>query len=230
VLAPALDNALRLTGHRAADIGRIACVRGPGSFTGLRLALVSAAGLARAVGARLAGLDYLPLLALNALPALREAGDTLWVVTHARHNLVYAQAFGREDARGGPAPLQALTELLVLRVADDAPENRLSSHIAAPGGRACLIGSGISRNLDALRAAMGSAVYFPGPSYDHPAPATLMRACLDAEYGDAPLEALYVRPCDAEDNLPLIAARLGLDPETARRRLAELTRGLRLES
>ena len=53
LLATALDHACRRLGCAARDIERVACVAGPGSFTGIRLALSTAAGLARANGARL---------------------------------------------------------------------------------------------------------------------------------------------------------------------------------
>ncbi|MDR1359435.1 MAG: tRNA (adenosine(37)-N6)-threonylcarbamoyltransferase complex dimerization subunit type 1 TsaB, partial [Deltaproteobacteria bacterium] len=63
ILAPALGQALSALRLAPSDLSRIACVRGPGSFSGLRLALVTAAGLARSTSAAQAGLDYLPLIA-----------------------------------------------------------------------------------------------------------------------------------------------------------------------
>ncbi|MDL2272273.1 tRNA (adenosine(37)-N6)-threonylcarbamoyltransferase complex dimerization subunit type 1 TsaB [Desulfovibrio sp. OttesenSCG-928-I05] len=247
LLTPALADALRRSGHTPADIARIACVRGPGSFTGLRLALVTASGLSRASGALMAGLDYLPLLAVNAFAAMRcgrnaadETPSPLWVVTHARRNLVHAQAFAPESAETGceaDAPagqdtlprVRALSALLVLNINDPAPENCLTSHVAALGGHPVFVGSGATRNRDELAASLAAAgieYSAAGPAYDHPSLETLCQASLRAAYSHEDPQALYARPCDAEENLPRIAAKLGLDPAEARKRLDALTRGV----
>ncbi|RXF77984.1 tRNA (adenosine(37)-N6)-threonylcarbamoyltransferase complex dimerization subunit type 1 TsaB, partial [Desulfovibrio sp. DS-1] len=63
LLAPALADAFARMRLSLADVRRIACVQGPGSFTGLRLVLSTAAGMARALGAEQAGLSYTQLLA-----------------------------------------------------------------------------------------------------------------------------------------------------------------------
>ena len=51
LLTPALADAFQRLGIMPSDISRIACVAGPGSFTGLRLALTTAAAFRRATGA-----------------------------------------------------------------------------------------------------------------------------------------------------------------------------------
>ncbi|MBG3877801.1 tRNA (adenosine(37)-N6)-threonylcarbamoyltransferase complex dimerization subunit type 1 TsaB, partial [Desulfovibrio oxamicus] len=67
LLAPALADAFERMRLSLADVRRIACVQGPGSFTGLRLVLSTAAGMARALGAEQAGLSYTQLLACGPL-------------------------------------------------------------------------------------------------------------------------------------------------------------------
>ena len=59
ILAPALAELATSLGIRWSDLRRIACVRGPGSFTGIRLTLATAAALRRCGRAQLAGLDRL---------------------------------------------------------------------------------------------------------------------------------------------------------------------------
>ncbi len=44
----------------------------------------------------------------------------------------------------------------------------------------------------------------------------------NAQYGRDDLEPLYIRPCDAVDNLDRISSRRGIAPDAARRRYAEL--------
>ena len=58
ILAPALAELATSLGIRWSDLRRIACVRGPGSFTGIRLTLATAAALRRCGRAQLAGLEF----------------------------------------------------------------------------------------------------------------------------------------------------------------------------
>ena len=54
LLAPQLSAACWTLGETPSAITRIACVSGPGSFTGIRLVLATASALARVNNARLA--------------------------------------------------------------------------------------------------------------------------------------------------------------------------------
>ncbi len=237
LLAPALDEACKRLGIPLRDIGRIAVVRGPGSFTGLRLVLATAAGLARATRALLAGLDYLPLLALSALQSLPETAvpaslapappRRLWTLTHARRDLIHAQAF--EDDR-------PLSEIFVCTPLEAAGRIAFSAHECQ---KACaqpplLLGSGLRRNSEALaKALQAEMAKYPDappcaplpPLFDHPCAEALLLAAASAVYSRQDITPLYVRPPDAADNLEGIAASLGLDPEAAKKRFAELTEG-----
>lgn len=52
VLMPLIDSLLAEAGVAPAEIDLVACMRGPGSFTGLRIGMASAKGLAEAIAAR----------------------------------------------------------------------------------------------------------------------------------------------------------------------------------
>ena len=94
ILAPALAEICSTLGIAPTAFRRIACVRGPGSFTGIRLVLTTAAALRRVGQARLAGLDYMQALATSAvLQHNLFYGTPVWVLTHARRNLVHCQPF-----------------------------------------------------------------------------------------------------------------------------------------
>ncbi|MDR1686910.1 MAG: tRNA (adenosine(37)-N6)-threonylcarbamoyltransferase complex dimerization subunit type 1 TsaB [Desulfovibrio sp.] len=67
LLAPLILEVSARAGIAPASLRGTAAVRGPGGFTGLRLAAATAAGLARAAGTLTAGLEYLPLLAAGAV-------------------------------------------------------------------------------------------------------------------------------------------------------------------
>ncbi|MDR2488302.1 MAG: tRNA (adenosine(37)-N6)-threonylcarbamoyltransferase complex dimerization subunit type 1 TsaB [Desulfovibrio sp.] len=143
LLIPALADALGRLRLVVGDIGRIACVRGPGSFTGLRLVLATAAGLARATGALQAGIEYLPLLAYSAWhrlqgmpgafeypssppegrsrrgkPARQGKEQSLWVLTHARKDFVHMQGFSIpvSEGNGRIAAFAALLPLTGIHV------------------------------------------------------------------------------------------------------------------
>ena len=209
-LLPGLEETLRGFGVGMEAVARIGCVRGPGSFTGLRLVLAAAEGLAAGRNLPLAGMDYLPLLAEGPAPLTDGA---VHVITYARRGLVYVQSFAARD-RAPLGPVDAFA------VADAA------AHVAEHDGPALLLGSGLRKNLDAFTALARSR---PGttllpPRFDAPSPQMLLEAACLAEYGHAPVEPVYVRPSDAEDNLPHIARQRGLDPEEARQRLHDLQR------
>ncbi len=214
-LIPNLAALLAENGMKPAQIRQIACVRGPGSFTGIRLALSTALGLSRALPGRpaAAGLDYLPLLARTAEtePRLPPTGS-LWTLTHARRAQVHIQGFALGAGLSPLCPPQGcLLEQACALIEQTAPDN-------AP---LYLMGSGLARNRDAFAGRFPQARLLDAPLY--PSPACLAEAAAKAAYAQKPIEPLYLRASDAEENLPYIAAGLGLDPHQAMLDLLKLT-------
>lgn len=201
-LAPAVRNMLHGLGLTAADVGRIACVRGPGSFTGLRMSLAAAEGLSAGTGALLAGLDHLALLARDAAEIHATTGAVL-ALSWSRRAQVYAQAFAGRNA---------LTEPLVQTLAE------LPALLAALPRPLLLLGGGLRRNLEAVRAMAeaDSGVRLLPARWDAPRPETLLALAAEARYSAEPLSPVYLRPSDAEDNLAAIAAGRGLSEGEAR--------------
>lgn len=91
-LMPMIARTLDLARIKATDLDRIAVTVGPGSFTGLRVGIAAARGLALATGKPAIGLTT---FAAFAAPYIA-ADDSLPVVTaiDARHDHVYLQIFG----------------------------------------------------------------------------------------------------------------------------------------
>ena len=218
LLAPALRQICRALGIRAAGFRRIACVAGPGSFTGIRLVLATAAALRRAGCAQLASLDYLQALATCAVMRrglLYPAPVT--VVTHARRNLVHYRPFcsyGPQIPAQPLGPVELLSPAEALRRMGEAP-----CHVC---------GSGLARNpryFEPEATGLGpagapDAVVMPElVDPDAPALALLAR---HGDYFPRDIEPLYVRPCDATENLPELAARQGMDGGRACAELEEL--------
>lgn len=204
-LVPGIAETMESLGLPMKDISRIAAVRGPGSFTGMRLVLAAAMGLAAGHATPVAGLDYLPLLAAGPAPLL---DGVVHVLTYARRGLVYMQSFDAPQAL-----LQSAPRALGIAEACEA--------VAGGDPLACLLGSGLRKNPEQIAAL---TAHMPGlrildARWDNPTPETLLRAALNAEAVPGDIEPLYLRASDAEDNLPQIAAKRGMDPEQAQKRL-----------
>ena len=89
---PLIARVMDLAGAEFADLDRVAVTTGPGSFTGLRVGISAARGIALAAGKPAIGLST---LAAFAAPLIAE-DDTTHVVAaiDARHDQVYLQVFG----------------------------------------------------------------------------------------------------------------------------------------
>lgn len=211
VLAPAVAQMLSVFSFTAKDLDGVACVTGPGSFTGLRMSLAFAEGLRAATGVPLAGLAYLELLACAAIGRLGMAEGRLWVMTSARTGLCYVQAFEVGESRATNAHVLPLQEAL-------------EQAMAAPG---LLCGSALRRPEAAaavthLLGTQPQCILLP-PQFDTPDGACLLDSALEAPYAQASLEPDYMRASDAEDNLEAIARAKGLDPDAARNTFNSLT-------
>ena len=89
-LMPAIDAMLRAAGFGMADLRALVVVNGPGSFTGLRVGLSTAKGLAHASG--------LPVFAVSRLAVLVSLSENPEAVAllDASRNEFYARQAGRE--------------------------------------------------------------------------------------------------------------------------------------
>jgi tRNA threonylcarbamoyl adenosine modification protein YeaZ len=173
-LMPMVEEAMAAAGLDFADLSRIAVTVGPGSFTGVRIGVAAARGLALATGAKAIGIGT---LAVHAEAARRVAGAVPVVVAiAAARGEIYAQRF---SADGSPEDAPGL-----------APPETFASPIAGP---AVLAGSG----ADALVAATGAAnrIVHRDAAPDLGA---LLRLALRAPAESAPPRPLYLRPPDAK--------------------------------
>jgi tRNA threonylcarbamoyladenosine biosynthesis protein TsaB len=91
-LMPLIKRVMERAGFAYTGLDRVAVTIGPGSFTGLRVGIAAARGIALATGKPAVGLST---LAAYATPLIA-ADDTLPVVAaiDARHDHVYLQVFG----------------------------------------------------------------------------------------------------------------------------------------
>jgi len=88
-LLPMVEEALDKAGVSLEDIGLVAAVVGPGSFTGVRIGVATAQGIARAKG-----INCLPVNALEAMAAsFLSPGSCVCAIRDARAMQVYGAAF-----------------------------------------------------------------------------------------------------------------------------------------
>jgi tRNA threonylcarbamoyl adenosine modification protein YeaZ len=113
-LLPQIEQTMEEAGLRFSDLDRVAVTVGPGSFTGLRVGVSAARGIALAAGKPAVGITT---LAAFAAPALIVAqGVPVLAVIDARNNQVYVQSFG--DGGSVPEPrIARLAEALDLATA-----------------------------------------------------------------------------------------------------------------
>ena len=179
-----IDVVLRRAGLTVGDLDAIAVSNGPGTFTGLRISLSVAKGLAYASGAQVVGIPTLEALARTV------AGEDIPIcaLLDARKGEVYAACF-----QPGPRGLRRLTADMLL-----TPE-ALLEHLPAP---CVVLGDGLWRYQDFLRQRVRTPLRLLPPEAYGPrggVVATLGSERLRAgSSGDlARLEPAYIRPPDA---------------------------------
>jgi tRNA threonylcarbamoyl adenosine modification protein YeaZ len=110
-----IDSAMDQAGMDFADLDRIAVTVGPGSFTGLRIGIAAARGIALVVGCPVVGIGTLDV---HAASARALTGDVpVLAVLDARRGEVYRQRFAAGGAALG-APAVGSPESVISEVAD----------------------------------------------------------------------------------------------------------------
>lgn len=175
-----IDFLVQETGYTIQGVNLIVVSQGPGNFTGLRLGLSTAKGLALAVGC--------PLVAVNTLDALAAnfpyAALPLCPVIDAKKNEVYAAFYQN----------RLVSDYLLLSPA------ALAAQIQDP---TILTGPGLERYGSLFRETLGDRAIFSPPEFRHVRAGVLAR--LGQQQFDAgiisdvdKLTPFYLRPADAE--------------------------------
>jgi tRNA threonylcarbamoyladenosine biosynthesis protein TsaB len=171
-LAPMTAEVMARSGLAFADLDRIAVTLGPGSFTGLRVGLAFAKGLALALDRPCIGVGVLETLALEGSPAAFVAA-----ALDAHRGQVYLQVFA--DGRAIMAPDALPIETAAARLAE-----------LYGGGPARLVGSG----APLLQAALPHAHVVPSAM---PNPIVIATLAAQARPPFVPPKPLYLRAPDA---------------------------------
>jgi tRNA threonylcarbamoyladenosine biosynthesis protein TsaB len=195
-LTPALQHLLAQVDLVPGDVGVVAVDIGPGLFTGLRVGVAAAKGLAQSLGIGVVGATSLDILTAGAA----EAGlrGLVLACVDARRGEVFAAVHEVGLHPPGAPPDPRLAAGLF------APEDLAAALGAFAGAPVHAVGDGALRYAGVLGAVTGVDPAIPGLGFPPPsALLNLASARLDA--GEPPVEAgsvvpLYMREADAVSN------------------------------
>ena len=182
-LAPTVSELLSQQGWKPRDLTGIVVSRGPGSYTGLRVGIMSAKTLAYATGCALIGVETFAAIALQA----PSEATLLDVIGDAQQDNVYVQRF----EYAGEQEVRATTPLSIESFSNWLAQRNPSTWIVGPGLNR--FGGRVAANCRVVE-----------PRYWDPQPEGLLRIArqrLARNERDDPwtLEPLYLRPSSAEE-------------------------------
>jgi tRNA threonylcarbamoyl adenosine modification protein YeaZ len=170
-------------------LGLIAATTGPGSFTGVRIAIAAARGLALVTRAKLYGTDSLTVMAHMAHASDITANAPFAIAVDARRGMLYLGVYD-EGARRRDGPL--------LIAPDDAAKLLPRDvKIAAGSGAAILAEAAAQR---------GMSIEAVAPRLQ-PSAGALAEIALEAVETVPVLRPLYLRPPDAKPQAQTVARR-----------------------
>ena len=161
-------------------LGRIAVTIGPGSFTGVRVGVSAARGLALAARKPAIGIGT-----LEAFAAGLDTGAPFLIAHDARRGELYVQAF---DSHRAP---ENAPQVLPPEKAARLWREGLTIH-----------GTGAAMLADAVRAAGGAPYVSDTPLPPGPDPVAIARLAAAQPLPDVPPAPLYLRPPDAKPQPP----------------------------
>ncbi len=185
-LAPMIQAVLAEAKASIRDLDRLAVTVGPGAFTGVRIGLATARGLALAAGLPLSGIGTLEAVAAGVGEAER-VGKSVFVTLKTKRADIYAQGFS-EDLRPLGPPLALMPEELAE---------------AAPAGPLLVAGDDAPRAMDLFaRAGLDCSLSVGAPLPDAAVIARLAARRAGAGDPGGPPEPVYLRPPDVTRPAP----------------------------
>ena len=188
-LMPMAEAALQAAGKTIGEMDAVAAVTGPGSFTGVRIGVATAKGLAHG-----AGIPCIPVDALEALSLSAGGFDgVVCPIQDARAGQVYGAAFRNGERLMADEPMK-LEEYL--------------EKIASFGERFLFVGDGVPVHRERIREALGEQACFAPAhmSYLRPSAAGTLALKQRKTTDYLGLQATYLRPPNAQKNKKLLEA------------------------
>jgi tRNA threonylcarbamoyladenosine biosynthesis protein TsaB len=181
-LLPMVDDAMRHAGLSASAIDLVAVTTGPGSFTGIRVGLAAARGIALAGGFPLIGVSSFEAIAAIVAKNI-PAGYSILVAVESRRSDLYIQLFEAPD-RPLSEPAAILPEGLVAAVA-----------VVIGACPLAIAGDAAARAADAFAARPGVVVLEEGSPLAVGVVTAALRRWREGERC-GPASPLYLRPPD----------------------------------
>lgn len=188
-LMPMAEAALNAAGMELADMEAVAAVTGPGSFTGVRIGVATAKGLAHGAG--------IPCIAVDALEALAESAGAfdgiICPIQDARAGQIYGAAFSAGKRLMPNAPMK-LEEYL--------------DTVSKLGARFLFTGDGMPVFRETIARFLGERAVFAPVHLAYLRPSAAGKIAMsDGKTTDyLHLEATYLRPPNAQKNKKLMEA------------------------
>ncbi|NBR04897.1 MAG: tRNA (adenosine(37)-N6)-threonylcarbamoyltransferase complex dimerization subunit type 1 TsaB [Planctomycetes bacterium] len=124
-MAPAIANMLKELDWEVKNLDAIATGIGPGSYTGLRIGMMSARTLAMITGARLLGISTFEIMARHCM----ETGHAkIEIIADAQKDKIYTQRFENNNNH-----LNTIGELEIVSTAEWISSRDMSFTVAGPG-------------------------------------------------------------------------------------------------
>jgi tRNA threonylcarbamoyladenosine biosynthesis protein TsaB len=178
-LMPMAAEVMEEAGLSFGDLDVIAATLGPGSFTGVRIAIAAALGLALAVPVKLFGSDSLSVMAHTALTEGPTPRGPFAVAADARRGMLYLALFDADGAtREGP----------LLIGPDDAVDKLPTALHTAVGSGAELVAEAAARRGKCLETMLPEL---------QPSASALAEIAYSSKEMFTTLRPLYLRPPDA---------------------------------
>ena len=194
-LMPMAEAALEAAGRTIGEMDAVAAVTGPGSFTGVRIGVATAKGLAHG-----AGIPCIPVDALEALCISAGGFDgVICPIQDARAGQVYGAAFRDGERLTDDEPLKLETFL---------------EKIIPLGERFLFTGDGVPVHQERIREILGEKAFFAPPhlGFLRPSAAGVLAMQSGRRTDYLNLQATYLRPPNAQKNRKLLEA-MGMKQE-----------------
>jgi tRNA threonylcarbamoyl adenosine modification protein YeaZ len=149
-LLPVIEQVLEEAGRDRRDLGAIGVTVGPGSFTGVRIGVATAKGLAYGLGCELVGVSSLAAMA-GALLAENPAAEVAVPALDARRGEIFCGVYGRDGhwVRALVEPAAAAPDLWWQRLRGAVPD--LDDPAYGGDGTGLLLGLGDSLRPELVR-------------------------------------------------------------------------------
>lgn len=177
----AIDDLLKLTEHTINDVDKLAVSIGPGSFTGIRIGVAVAKGLAYSLGKKIVGINELDAIAYGAV----ETDCEIIPIIDARKERGYYSRYKYENGE-------------IVRI-DDYGVGEIREYLEDKKDRKILfLGDGALKYSELIKEVMGENTKFAMKSLTLPRASVIAELAVEREDNLYTMEPFYLSKAQAE--------------------------------